>query len=441
LFLSAANANDHHFFQLHAHMEATMSTDPWPQEQWTPEPEPTLAPRPSRFARRELAARDALRTFIRDLHMDRFGAVSPKRGEISIVLRLKTNPAEDWSLRFDPSLGEQLNAQLVDAQAEWNVFQSGRVHCFRCDSSECDHSVPPTPLSVFTEYAPNGTAEWSDFAQVLIRAKDERVDQLFAEHSSIVARIQWGRDLRNRQLSSFGRASKTYAILGQVAAGYFALPSSKERGDFQKLAITFQIVEARGDAGEPRLRLNAMAHVPGGDLSELLASNWQTGVYRAREVAARSLEDIERRVKMARENGDAPTARNEMKKVPAVLRRLAESLERSARQDHRRTRHVEERRAQRRPVHKALDDARDAAPNRWFFDEKAGTAVVCGPQGRAHVFSGEGRHVTSFILRPESIDFRVRTRRWRLMTQSEAEDFKKKVEEFVPRRKSETDCP
>ena len=415
-----------------------MSSNPQQQEQPAPENESSAAPRKSRSERREQAACDALRTFIRDLHMDRFGAVQPKTGEVDIVLRLKTKPSEDWSLQFDPSLGEQLNAQLVDAQTEWNVFKPGQVHCFRCDSSECEHAVPPSPLSVFIGYAPNGMAEWSEFAQVLIVAKDDRVDQLFSGRTGIVARLQFGHDLRDRQLSSFGRASKTYSILGQVAVGYFALPPSKERGDVQKLAITFQIVEVRGDAGELRLRLNAIANVPGSDLSELLASNWQTGVYRAREVAVRSLEAIERRVKAARANGGADAVHDAMKQVPVVLRRLAESLERSARQDIRRTRHVEERRAQQRPVHKALDDARDAAPEKWFFDEKAETAVVCGPQGRAHAFSGNGRHVTSFVLRPESVDFRVRIRRWRPMAPSEAEDFKKRIEEFVPQEKSAT---
>ena len=127
---------------------------------------------------------------------------------------------------------------------------------------------------------------------------------------------------------------------------------------------------------------------------DLLASGWQAGVYRARETAAAAVEAIERRARGA----DAQAAREAMKQVPVVLRRLAESLDRSGRQDSRRTRHAEERRTQQRPVHKALDDVRDASPEKWFFDEKAGTAVVCGPQGRAHAFSPNGRHVTSFSL-------------------------------------------
>jgi hypothetical protein len=394
-----------------------------------PAPDAPPAAKRSRSERREQAASDAVRTFLRDMHMDRFGATNPKPGEIDIVLRLKAKPAEDWSLRFEPSLGEQLHTQLVDAQALRSVYHAGHVYCFRCDSSECEHSVPPSPLSVFTGYAPNGVAEWSEFAQFLVDAKDDRVDQLFAGRPGIVARLQFGHDLRDRQLSSFGRSSNTYSILGQVAAGYFPLPSDPP----QKLAITFQIVEVRGDSGERRVRLNTIAALPGTGLADLLASGWQTGIYRARETASMAAEAIERRAQAAGENGDAEGARIAMQQVPVVLRRLAESLDRSGRQDSRRTRHVEERRTQQRPVHKALDDVRDSSPEKWFYDEKAGTAVVCGSQGRAHAFSPNGRHVTSFSLRPDSIEFRLRTQRWRPMTPAEAGEIKRKIEESVPK--------
>ena len=405
-----------------------MNSDPEKQDKPLPENQPEEAPRKSRSERREQAACDAVRTFVRDMHMDRFGATNPKPGEIDIVLRLKAKPAEDWALRFEPPLGEQLHTQLVDAQAEWNIYRPGHVHCFRCDSSECEHSVPPSPLSVFTGYAPNGVAEWSEFAQALIEAKDDRVDQLFAGRTGVVARLQFGHDLRDRQLSSFGRSSKTYSILGQVTAGYFPLPSDPP----QKLAITFQVVEVRGESGEQRVRLNTIATAPGTNLPDLLASGWQAGVYRARETASMAVEAIERRARAAGESGDTDAVRDAMKQVPVVLHRLAESLDRSGRQDSRRTRHVEERRTQQRPVHKALDDVRDSSPEKWFYDEKAGTAVVCGSQGRAHAFSANGRHVTSFSLRPESIDFRLRTHRWRPMTAAEAGEIKRKIDESVP---------
>jgi hypothetical protein len=384
-----------------------------------------------RAERREQAACDALRTFVRDLHLYRFGAAPTLAEETDLVLRLKAKPGDTWELRFDPPLAEQLTSQIEDVQAGRNVFRQGRIYCFRCDSSECAHSVPPSPLTVFDGYEPNGLPEWRELAQVLIAAKDSRVDQLFEKSPGVVTVLRLGHDLRTRQLSSFGRSSKTYAVLGQVVAGYFLLPA-RGGGAAERLAVTFQAVEARGDKGA-RLHLNAIAGIPGGEpLADMLASGWQDGLHRARETAASAVERIELLVNAARERGDAEGVRQAMRQIPGVMRRLAESVERTGRQGARRTRHVEQRRHEQRPVHKALEDLMSAAFESFFFDEKTETTVVCGSQGRAHVFSGDGRHVTSFLLRPGSVDFRVRTQRWRAIPAAEAEAFRRKVERFLP---------
>ena len=84
-----------------------------------------------------------------------------------------------------------------------------------------------------------------------------------------------------------------------------------------------------------------------------------------------------------------------------------------------------------RPVHKAIDDARDAPPESIYVDEKTGTTIACGGQGRAHVFSAEGRHVTSFVIRADAIEFRMRTNRWRAAEPGEVQRFKASLQ--VPR--------
>ena len=389
---------------------------------------PEQGPRLSRSERREKAASDALRTFVRDLHLSRFGVVSSGPDEVDLVLHLKAKPNADWELRFEPALGEQIHAQIEDVQAGRDAFRKGHIHCFRCDSVECEHSVPVTPLSVFKGYAANGVPEWDELAQVLIDAKDSRVDQLFESRPAVVSLLQLGRDLKAQQLSSFGRSSKTYSILGQVVAGYFSSPANHESIRPSRVAITFQAVEARGAHGDVRVHLNAVACLPsGGSLADALGSGWQPAIHRAREEAARALEGIEMRVNAARARHETERAWEALRGVPRVLQRLAESLERGGRQETRRTRHVEQRRHERRPVHKALEDATGAPAEAFFFDEKAGTFIVAGPQGRAHAFNPEGRHVTSFTLNPSSIEFRVRTHRWRQLDAGEAIEFKGKV--------------
>ena len=369
------------------------------------------------------------------MHEDRFGAVPPGPGELELVLRLKAKPENDWELSFDPPLGEQLDAQIAEAQAGRNVYRRGRVHCFRCDSPECEHALPPSPVSVFQGYAPNGLPEWGDLAQALVAARDERVDRLYAEPPEILARVQLGHDLKMRQLSSFGRGSRTYAILGQVVAGYFLQKSGA--GATERIAITVQAVEVRRDQGILGVCLNAIARTPGGEgVDELLGSGWQPGLYRALATAERDLEALERRIQASRARGDAEGAREGLRAVPAVLRRLAESIERGHRQGVRRTRHVESRRGER-PVHKAIEDALAAEPQRFFHDEKTGTAIAYGPQGRAHVFNADGRHVTSFTLGPKAVDFRLRTRRWRMMAPGEAEELRERIARYIPTPRSE----
>jgi hypothetical protein len=111
-----------------------------------------------------------------------------------------------------------------------------------------------------------------------------------------------------------------------------------------------------------------------------------------------------------------------MGQVPGVLHDLARTLDRGARQGERRTRHVEERRGER-PVSSATDDARDVRRENLFYDEKRETYVVRGPQHRAHAFTADGRHVTSFVLSPGGAEFRVRTGRWRPAEEAEVAAF------------------
>ena len=379
--------------------------------------------RAPRHARRERAAADVLHGLIRDLCFQRFGVAPTDNRPLHLSLRVDVDPAADWAVSFEPPLLEQLEPQLADARAVANAFRTGHVHCFRCASSDCAHSRPPSEQMVFAGYSSTGVPEWKSLTQVLLDAKDENVDRLYAHPPRAVTRVQTGKDLKTRQLASFGKASRTYAILGQVVSGYYFL---RPRDGARKLpvAVTFQVVEARdADAGTV-LRLNC---IPAG----LSLEEWEDAVLSerlaflrdARAHAAGTIETMERQVRAARrENADAAGLRAIYRRVPRVLDALGRDLNRGGRRRARRTRHAEDRR-EARPVHKAIDDARAAAPRAVLYDLKRETWIVCGRAGRTHAFAADGRHVTSFVLPAGGTEFRVRTGRWRRTSEEEARTF------------------
>jgi hypothetical protein len=282
---------------------------------------------------------------------------------------------------------------------------------------------------VFRGYSSTGVPEWYEFIQALVEVKDERVDQLYARPPRSLCLVQTGHQLREKQLASFGKESHSYAILAQVVAGMFHLPSSVvgNKGG-SATAITVQAVETRGARGQVQVRLNTVVGgVSPEKWMELLVSEWHPVLGRALDDAGRGMESVERRLRTAMEGGRTGAALGEIfRDVPRILRRFARTVEQGGRQAVRRTRHAQERRGER-PVHKALDDARGALDEALYFDEKTQGRVVCGPAGRTHVFNAEGRHVTTFSLPPDGAAFRLRTQRWRRLTTEEMTSFRARV--------------
>jgi hypothetical protein len=346
-------------------------------------------------------------------------------------LQFRVGTHGNWELAFDPPFDTQADGQLADAEAQVSIYRQGSVYCFRCESGGCEHAAPPDSGMVFRGYSSTGVPEWCAFVQALLDAKDERVDELYARPPAVLSCIQTGHELRYRQLASFGRGSRTYSILGQVIAGYYPLrksvsPSSDRTEE--RLAVTFQAVETRGTRGELQIRFNMLTGGQPPDLwEERLASDWQPTLSRAVTEVRASLANIEGRLQGMRGASDSARAmKSAFTEVPHLLRRFARSLERGGRLHVRRTHHAEERHGDR-PVHKALDDALHAQSDGLFFDERRGTFIVCGRQGRVHAFSPDGRHVTSLVMQPGSVEFRVRTRRWRALGAEESAELKSRL--------------
>ena len=393
----------------------------------TPQPD-AAAPAPrTRAQRRHDAARDALRALVRDVAEREFATHLLGDVPVDLSLSLRIEPANQWAVTFLPDLEDQLREQFGERFAERGAYQPGRVHCFRCLSSDCLHAVPPGPTSVFRQYAATGEPLWQELPQAFIEARDEQVDRLYAAPPQLAALVRTGRELKAEQLASFGRSSKSYALLGQVVCGYFEAPDPGGR-----FALTFQFVETRTAAGEVALRVNPIGRLPGGaDLVEWYAAGEGGWVRRAQARAERALEAMARRINEAGAQRYR-VARATLVAIPAIMHQFAQSLDRGARQARRRTRHAEQRRQERRPVQMAYQDATRAGGRGLLYEERSDAVVIPGPQGRIHLFSRAGRHMTSFIGHPGTVEQRMRSQRWTALPAKMADAFRDALAERRP---------
>lgn len=371
-------------------------------------------PGPGRPDADELARRieSEIAALARRLHLEMFGAGAAPPGSLRLSLDLVVDPA--LPARPGPSepLGDQVRQALRRAAASAEPFHSGRVFCYRCEASSCEHSAPPRPQSVFSGYGPTGVPQWSDLAQLLLDLRDDRVEDLFRDPPGNVARLFFGRELKGRQLHPFGRASKSYDLLGQLVAGYFG---GRREALF---AVTLQAVESRYPDSRTRISLNLIGTTPAGASAETHfaegAAPWFQDLLRTARARARALEDD-----LARTSATGKRRSEILRRVPGLLAEIGRGVERAGRQHERRTRHAEERREDRRPTQAALRDARRAGDASIFADEQRGTLIVVGPRGRVHAFAPGGRHVTTMVLEGDALDRRLRTERWRPATREE----------------------
>jgi len=362
--------------------------------------------------------------------------------------------AKPLPISFDPGGdGTAFGRRLIDALearaasgARSGPFVAGRVYCYNCESSLCDHARPPDHLSVFAGYGPTGVAEWVGFSTLLLERKDDRIDSVIDENPERVVAIRQGPgELKNEQLRVFGRESMIYDIVGQVASGYLPLPRGREQG---RTAVTIQAVRTL-DNNLPKLRINVIGRIASfgeadqarcTDLLDLLKLEPEPELDGLFSRARKKLDDLDLRFRF--EDPAGPARRKRMSRseraaaVRPVLTRLARGIESVFRRRSRRTRHAIERRNERPAVGMALKDLGNCHPDRVLFDELDRTFVVLGPKWRTHIFGRDGRHVTSMVLNREGVRKRIDSRRWRYTTREEIEEIRSRAASALPGRDS-----
>ena len=313
-------------------------------------------------------------------------------------------------------LAESARRIAADVAAENCEVRTGFVYCYHCSSASCEHAAPPEPGYVFAAYQESGRPQWREFFRYLVDVDDERVDQLFFDSPPALARVVGRKSIIDRQLVSFGRGSLTYHIVGQVVGGYI-------RVNRQQHAFTLQAVETR----ERTLRCQLIGR---DDLREALTAppgrrnRFLNRMYDALHAARRQIEGMNPSWKHAATKGERIANRE---RVFAILRHLAQSIERQGRQAQRRTGHAQERAADRRPVHMAVGDLSAANANDLFHDTVRKSIVITGRSGRAHVFNADGRHITSLVIARDKLERLCARKRYVPLTASEQSEFREAV--------------
>jgi hypothetical protein len=345
-----------------------------------------------------------------DAFRDARGHATPP-SPFPVTLSLTLVPGAPWRAEAAPPLEEQVRRAVLEAAAAQGAFQQGRLWCYRCESAACGHALPPAPDRVFGGYGATGIPRWPTLAELLLERRHPGVGALYdARGRDIAAAFVPAEELNDRQLSVFGRGSKTYAILGQAVVGLLPLRAAGAAGrEPERTAFTLQAVESRSASGGARIGLNVIGRLGDGSQAvEALEGPLAERVLNVFTVARRRLRHLVPAGGKQRTVAGAETA----ERAAAVLRDAVRALERLGRQGTRRTRHAEERGLERRPTGNAREDALAAPPEALLRDGRRGTVVVLGPNHRVHVFSPEGRHITSLLLDGEAARRRQRRERW-----------------------------
>lgn len=321
--------------------------------------------------------------------------------------------AVTWDAASDPDeLARHMHDHAREATAAADACRPGYVYCYNCNSAACDHAAQPKPGTVFAGYANNGRPVWQELPNYLLALEDDRLDQLYDDRPPVLARVVGRKSLIADQLEAFGRNSMSYRIIGQLVAGYLDC-------DGLRCALTVQLVETKDRHVHP----NVIAPIV---LTEAMTEGRFPRLHDSLGRFRHTVEGVDQMWKRSPRREERQMLR---KKLFSGLRRLANNVERHSRQAKRRTGHAQQRAREQRPVAKARDDLAAAGTEDFFRDTATDAIAVLGKKGRLHVFSEEGRHITSMILPGDQVASRQRRKRYIPLAPDAIATFRKTLEQ------------
>jgi hypothetical protein len=311
---------------------------------------------------------------------------------------------------------EQISKRVREVREHENALRPGAVYSYFAGTSHAEGCRPTEPRHVFDGYSSTGKPMFADFVTMAIERKDPQIDRLLGGEEIVLTRVTMGRVLRTQQLAEFGNNSPVFKILGQVDAGLFRVLGAAGR-----CAFSFQLLRGNTLEGRVRLRLHPVGAVDPMDLADPALMQILSRFQRHLDVEALRLQGM-------LQNGEV----DEEAFVLPMLQEFADRLQSRTRNTGRRTQHGLERAEEgQRPTSRAYPDAGEASDDAILWDLDQNTVVVLGGKGRVHVFTPQGRHVTSVMMQGHAIDRRRHMGRWRLAEPEERGEFRIHIKRLI----------
>lgn len=347
---------------------------------------------------------------------------------IPVSLDLSGLPTDSVDAGAASRLRKELADRVVEGLKALTAFRQGRVYCFQCDSPDCPHSAPATRDETFCGYSATGKPSWQTFLNFCIQRKDPRMDRLYGKRPGVVSVVQVASELKGELLPAFGKGSLAFNVLGQVVVGLVPMNLCIPGGGDERVALTVQLVETRSSTEKRRLRLNMLGMSP----DEIAGADEEGGVgnragrlrYAVR-TARQRLNSVGRQLARGERRGHEMDLEQ---RVAPILSKLRSDLDKILRLERYKTTHALARQAQpERPTGAAMSDVLAVSDDRLLLDGRRDTVVVLGRRQRAHIFSMDGRHITSLQLEEGELERKVGQKRWKPLPPEQQHQFRAAV--------------
>ncbi len=380
---------------------------------------------PSRKAELPLSLTDHFRNVIQEQIRIHLGSHPQIRQSTPLTLQIGLEPGPGGcSIRIEPSLDDQIRYALTEIAARSGAFQKGRIYCYFCESASCIHASPPESHHVFAGYQANGIPEWLDFLQFLMDRSYPDPGVLFEEDAELIGYYLPGRDLKQRLMHGFGKTSKAYDILAQITCGYLSLNITGADGaPMDRIALTIQAVESRSRTGQFQLDLNVLGNLPDEHVLDYLAESRYERIYRVILSTRDKLKKMEDTIRGTPVPMQLHVKNDLLRGIPHRMKDIMHAISQFSRRQLRRTQHATDRVHDNRPIPAATMDTRQADPDCYLWDDQHRTMAIIGPKMRVHIFTIDGRLVTSLKLNHDDIRRRIARKRWRPATVAERVAF------------------